>query len=276
MTRATDIQVLSLFAEQIDALLWRVSRQRGDRDRRHANQPLERRMQRLSVPGEGRFHFGNTLSASSAQREGNLSKVANLVRLLKQMITRWWRVTRMTNEEQPDRFLYFGYGSNMLNTRLQARTPSATPYNNGYVAGRRRTFAKTSDDGSGKCDAELTGNAVDRVEGVLFWIDRSEKPALDRAEGLGRGYDETTVDVVTPTGVEPAIAYVASAGVTDSARQPYHWYKALVLAGAIQHGLPAPTIAWVRAVESTDDPLPRRRTKLEAEAALAASGVAID
>jgi hypothetical protein len=44
--------------------------------------------------------------------------------------------------------------------------------------------------------ARLTGSAGDRVEGVLFRIKRTEKPDLDRAEGLGRGYDETSVDVV--------------------------------------------------------------------------------
>jgi hypothetical protein len=34
-----------------------------------------------------------------------------------------------------DRFLYFGYGSNMLNARLIARTPSAVAYRTGYVTG---------------------------------------------------------------------------------------------------------------------------------------------
>jgi hypothetical protein len=159
----------------------------------------------------------------------------------------------------------------MLNARLLARAPSARAYTTGHVAGRRLTFAKASDDGSGKCDAELTGNADDRVEGVLFWIACSEKPALDRAEALSRGYDETILEIVTAAGVERALAYVASAGSTDPGRRPYHWYKALVVGGAIQHGLPAEYIARLRAVVSQDDPLPRRRTKLEAEAAIAAT-----
>jgi hypothetical protein len=78
---------------------------------------------------------------------------------------------------------------------------------------------------------------------VLFWIARVEKQALDDAEGLGRGYDEAVVDVVTADGTLKALAYVASAGATDPARRPYHWYKRIVLAGAIEHGLPAATIA---------------------------------
>lgn len=53
-------------------------------------------------------------------------------------------------------------------------------------------------------------------------------------------------------------------------------YKRLVLAGAIEHGLPAATIAAIRAAPSQDDPMPHRRTKLEAEEALAASGIVVD
>jgi cation transport regulator ChaC len=179
-------------------------------------------------------------------------------------------------KDDADSFMYFGYGSNMLSVRLQRRTPSAVLYGRGHVTGRRLTFHKKSDDRSGKGDAELTGNAADRVEGVLFWIARVEKQALDDAEGLGRGYDEAMVDVVTANGTVRAHAYVASAGATDPACRPYHWYKRLVLAGAIEHGLPAATIAAIRAVPSQDDPMPRRRTKLEAEEALAASGIVVD
>jgi gamma-glutamylcyclotransferase len=188
------------------------------------------------------------------------------------------RETRMPAVEQQtgDRFLYFGYGSNMLSVRLQRRTPSARMYATGHVTGRRLTFHKKSDDRSGKGDAEATGNDEDRVEGVLFWIDRAEKPALDDAEGLDRGYEEAMVDVITANATVKALAYVASAGATDPARRPYHWYKRLVLAGAIEHGLPAATIAAIRAVASQDDPRPNRPRKLEAEEALAASGIVID
>jgi len=120
-------------------------------------------------------------------------------------------------KEPAGRFLYFGYGSNMLDERLFARNPSARVHRTGHVSHRRLTFSKTSDDGSGKCDMEITGDPRDRVEGVLFWIDRAEKRALDEAEALGHGYDERTVDVITEVGTEQALAYVASAGATDPA-----------------------------------------------------------
>jgi gamma-glutamylcyclotransferase len=176
-------------------------------------------------------------------------KIRSLIAWFRRWMTRQGGMS-MRLDEQPigERFLYFGYGSNMLTTRLTARTPSARMYCTGYVPGRRLTFSKTSDDGSGKGDAEITGDAGDRVHGVLFWIDRAEKPDLDRAEALGRGYDEAVLDVVTPEATVKAVAYVASGGSTDPTRRPYHWYKRLVLAGAIEHGLPADAVAAIRAV----------------------------
>jgi len=75
-------------------------------------------------------------------------------------------------------FLYFAYGSNMLTRRLQNRTLSAKAVGIGYVEGHRLTFDKVSTDGSGKADIEATGNATDRVYGVLFSIDASEESAL--------------------------------------------------------------------------------------------------
>jgi len=179
-------------------------------------------------------------------------------------------------QRMADTFLYFAYGSNMLTLRLRGRTSSAEANGIGYVAGRRLTFNKTSDDGSGKGDARLTNDAADRVEGVLFRIDTAQKQALDDAEGVGHGYEESFVDVITAKGTVRALAYVASAGATDPARRPYHWYKRLVLGGAIEHGLSPGTIATIRAVPSIDDPLPNRRRKREAEAVLAESGIIVD
>lgn len=83
----------------------------------------------------------------------------------------------------PD-FLYFAYGSNMSSRRLTApgRTPSATRVTVGYVAGRRLTFDKLSTrDQSGKCDCEATGDAAERVYGVVYRITALERAALDAA-----------------------------------------------------------------------------------------------
>lgn len=156
-------------------------------------------------------------------------------------------------DEARSKVLYFAYGSNMLSSRLRApnRTPSAAFLNAGFVEGRKLTFDKLSSDGSGKCDMEFTGNPSDKVHGVLYEIIQSEKTALDKAEGLGKGYKEQTVDVTTPYGPYEAIAYIATS--KEPNLKPFHWYKELVIAGAIEHRLPEEYIQSIKAVDSKPD-----------------------
>lgn len=157
-------------------------------------------------------------------------------------------------------FLYFAYGSNMLTRRLMARTPSALPLGAAFVDGYRLTFDKVSKDGSGKCDIVATGVSADRVWGVLFRIPSTEAAALDQAEG--RGYRKGELQAVTADIILPAVTYFAAE--TDPTRRPYHWYKTLVLVGAIEHGLPAAYVAAISDVISVQDPDADRRARNEA------------
>jgi len=162
----------------------------------------------------------------------------------------------------PRTFLYFAYGSNMLTRRLKDRTPSADAVRTGFVEGHRLTFDKISRDGSGKADIQATGNPTDRVYGVLFSIAVEDESTLDRAEGLGKGYRKVEIQVVTPKAASVALTYVATE--KKPAYQPYHWYKALVVAGAVEHALPDFYVAWLRTVDSKPDPNTTRRAENEA------------
>jgi len=134
-------------------------------------------------------------------------------------------------------FVYFAYGSNMVTARLRERAPSATAIGVGRLTGHVLRWDKRSaNDGSGKCDAEATGREEDVVWGVLFELDAKDKPALDQAEGLGAGYAEKSVKILTDAGAVTAVTYCATE--KDPALRPYHWYKTLVIAGAREHGLP--------------------------------------
>jgi gamma-glutamylcyclotransferase len=154
----------------------------------------------------------------------------------------------------------FAYGSNMLTRRLRERTPSATPVAVGRLDGHTLRWHKRGRmDGSGKCDAMASGDASDCIHGVVFELDAAEKAALDRAEGLGRGYDEKTVEIVAAGARVPATLYYATD--VDASLRPYDWYKALVVAGARERGLPADYIAALEAVRSIADPDRRRESK---------------
>src|SRR6202049_2528360 len=132
----------------------------------------------------------------------------------------------------------FAYGSNMLTARLRERVPSAAAIGIGQLAGHALRWDKRSwQDGAGKSAAETTHRNDDVVWGVLFELEPEDKPALDKAEGVGAGYLEKTVNVLTETGLVTAVTYCANE--KDATLRPYHWYKALVIAGAREHGLPA-------------------------------------
>jgi len=162
-----------------------------------------------------------------------------------------------------EKVLYFAYGSNMLSKRLRApeRAPSAVFVGIGFVCGYRLTFDKVSSDGSGKCDIGAKDNSEDKVYGVLFEIIGSEKTQMDRAEGLGEGYREERIEVITLSGPCDAFTYVATK--KEPALLPYHWYKAHVIAGATEHNLPQRYIEWLRTFDSTPDPNIKRRAENE-------------
>ena len=112
---------------------------------------------------------------------------------------------------------------------------------------------KLGNDGSGKCDVVATASLDDLIHGVLYEIPAADKPALDRAEGLGAGYEEKLVTVETPEGVQQAHLYYATR--IDPSCLPFTWYKALVIAGARENGLPPSYIdglATARAIRDAD------------------------
>ncbi len=147
-------------------------------------------------------------------------------------------------------FLYFSYGSNMLSSRLRARCPSAEPVGVVELPDHELRWHKRSKDNSGKCDVVACPGKL--IIGVLYRIKDSDKTALDRAEGLGHGYEEIEAHVLHDGNNVIAKAYQATA--TDESLTPYGWYKALVIAGAQEHGLPKDYVEQLKLVVSTDDP----------------------
>lgn len=153
-------------------------------------------------------------------------------------------------------FLYFAYGSNMLTQRLLERTPSARVASAATLAGHELRWHKVSKDGSAKCDIVRSAAPQSCVHGVVFEIAVADKPALDLAEGIGMGYREYPVEVHTARGATAAWTYCATN--TDPLAKPYPWYKALVVAGAKEHGLPHSHVAALEAVATREDPEPLR------------------
>ena len=147
-------------------------------------------------------------------------------------------------------FLYFAYGSNMLTRRLLGRTPSARTVGVATLPGHELRWHKVSKDGSGKCDI-VPAAADSVVYGVLYEIALTDKAALDIAEGLGWGYQQVQLEVLSDIGPLLALSYQATN--IDHGTRPYDWYKALVVSGAREHALPLDYVQALETVAAVED-----------------------
>ncbi len=158
----------------------------------------------------------------------------------------------------------FSYGSNLLLARLRARVPSARFVGKAVLPGHVLRWHKPGSDGSGKCDAFQTDNPTDRLWGGIFEIDKAHKYLLDAAEGLGSGYGEKSADFeCTPTSRTPFVvrASLYTAMKRDTAAIPYSWYKAFVVAGAHECGLPSDHIEHLQSMRCAEDTDTQRNTQ---------------
>ncbi|AFY29168.1 gamma-glutamylcyclotransferase family protein [Cyanobium gracile] len=161
--------------------------------------------------------------------------------------------------------LNFAYGSNMLTARLRQRVPSARPLGVAVLRAHELKWHKVANDGSGKCAIEAAADSNSLVYGVVYAILLGEKHRLDRAEGLGFGYEEQTKTVELAGQFVDVQAYVATR--IDTVILPYSWYRALVVAGAVEHNLPSAYIDGLRRVPVIQDPDQERHAEHMALAA---------
>ena len=132
--------------------------------------------------------------------------------------------------------------------------PSARPVTAAWLYGYHLEFSKLSKDCSGKCTIRASNTSSANVRGLVFEMSSREKPRLDLPEGLGHGYEQKEITLKTANGDLQAFTYVAAEDHIDPSLQPYDWYKAFVVAGAVEHGLPSDYVQKIRAVGSRGDP----------------------
>lgn len=149
-----------------------------------------------------------------------------------------------------DDVLVFSYGSNMLTARIRERCPGAQAIGTALLEDHQLAWHKSSKNGSGKCDVVGRRRGA-AVHGVVFRVPRAEKWDLDKAEGLGYGYDERVAEVILNGERSRVVLYVATD--TDGTLKSYTWYRALVVAGAREHGLPSDYITALETVEALED-----------------------
>ena len=158
--------------------------------------------------------------------------------------------------------LIFSYGSNMNLNRLAKRVPSAMKVTNAFLPGHKLVCNKISNDGSAKANIKKTDVPAEIVWGVLFSIDSNEKALLDKAEGLGKGYNEGTLTFFDETNKSYAAQiYIADSNTIDYTLLPYDWYKEFIVSGAIRNKLPAEYILQLQSISCIRDHDEARRIK---------------
>ena len=158
---------------------------------------------------------------------------------------------------------YFSYGSNMSLRRLRLRVPSASCIGSGFLQEHELRFHKVSSrDGSAKCDAVFTASSDQCIHGVVYRIGEAEKPGLDRAEGLGFGYEQKNVWIEMEGGVEVQASCYFATEIAPHLK-PLDWYREHVLRGARENNLPGAYIRSIEAIEAVaDDDAVRREKEL--------------
>ena len=146
------------------------------------------------------------------------------------------------------KYRYAAYGSNLHPLRLQKRVPTATLLGTSTLSGYELRFNKKSDvDGSGKCNINIA-NSIVYV--AVFEISDTEKPDLDRIEGLGKGYQETSIQL---EGFGGCLTYVADPTAVDETLLPMDWYKEMVLLGCLSNRFPKDYVSYVERIGSIQD-----------------------
>jgi hypothetical protein len=91
------------------------------------------------------------------------------------------------------------------------------------------------------------------VLGVVFEITEYQKPELDKAEGLKKGYDIKSVNVYNEREKMEAFTYYATNIDSREEILPFDWYIQLIISGGEQSGFPKPYLEVLKRVKCAED-----------------------
>lgn len=147
---------------------------------------------------------------------------------------------------------YFAYGSNMQTATFRGRRGityhRAVP---ACVRGWRLVFDKPGLLRVGESYANVVPDGTGEVLGVLYEIDEADLAHIDLTEGVLIGnYRRVAVDAqpLSPLVAGTIAAFTLTSERRDPSMQPSQRYMALLVEGAVEHGLPDAYVDFLRAV----------------------------
>lgn len=150
-------------------------------------------------------------------------------------------------EETGGRRLYFAYGSNMSAAQMAERCPGATALGAARLAGWKLRFDRPSSRWGGFV-ADIVASEGAEVWGVLWRVTDAHMESLDRFEGVSSGAYRR-IEVSVSTQLDGRTHRAEAYAVCDPARsgRPSDLYLGVMVAGAMEHRLPAEYVRQLRA-----------------------------
>jgi gamma-glutamylcyclotransferase len=167
---------------------------------------------------------------------------------------------------------YFAYGSNMQSDTLRGRRGvtfrRACPVR---APGWQVVFDKPPLFSIGEAFANIVREPGATALGVAFEVDDDDLAQVERSEGVSFGNYrrvELAVDALDPCDDSPSMATSLASERRDPSLLPSSRYMALVIAGAVEHGLPAEYLERLRAVPAREQTAAARALRPLVDAAM--------
>lgn len=152
---------------------------------------------------------------------------------------------------------YLAYGSNLQSATLRGRRGvdyrRAVPVR---APGWRLVFDKPPLIPAGNAVANIVPEPGAEVLGVAFAISEDELAHIERTEGVFLdNYRRVEVAVAALAEVldPPTLAFSLSSERRDPTALPSFRYMAMVIEGALEHGLPETHVAWLRGIPACEE-----------------------
>ena len=149
---------------------------------------------------------------------------------------------------------YFAYGSNMCSTTFSGRRGiafrSATA---AHAPGYRLALDKPGMISTGHAYANLHADPAEEVWGVLYEITREDLEHIDLTEGVLIGNYRRIEIEVRPAAAPAVTAFTLLSDLGPCTLSPSTRYMGLLIAGALEHGLPDRYVEWLRGIPAVPE-----------------------
>lgn len=141
--------------------------------------------------------------------------------------------------------LYFAYGSNLCESRLAGRAPSARFVGAGTLADHELRFHKRGQDGTAKADAVALGPGSEADSGSVVWGALAEltQGDLEILDGFEPGYRRSELPIAIDGELRPAWVYRSLPTHRSPNLRPSDWYLDHILEGGRARGIPQAYLA---------------------------------